>query len=128
MMRFRSIFVLFFYLTSTAVAAEIPGESLFLTPQEARTAEILADKNAPAGQGDIRLGAVMYYGPGDWALWLQGERWTPETRRENLSVTQVTAGEVHMIWRGDEGGKEHEIVLRPNQTYQIATGKVMGSP
>lgn len=105
-----------------------PQASLFFTPQEAHEAEMLAQKLTPAGQGDIHLGAVMYYGPHDWTLWLQGEKWTPETTRNNLHVLNVTANDVRLSWQDESNSAVHEITLRPNQAYQIATGKVITAP
>jgi hypothetical protein len=106
-----------------------PQSSLFFTPQETREAERLAEKAAPAGgASNIRLGAVMYYGPGDWTLWLQGEKWTPGTVHENLHILEVSPAKVRLLWRGDEDSAESDITLRPNETYQIATGKVIVSP
>ena len=105
-----------------------PATSLFLSPQETREAESQAEKSMPAGQGDIRLGAILYYAPHDWIIWLRGERWTPQTSRQDLSVRAVSADEVRLRWRGD-GDKgaviEKEITLTPNQTYQISTGKII---
>lgn len=111
-----------------AETADVPRASLFFTPQEARDAEIEAAKSAPAGAGDISLGAVMYYGADDWTLWLRGEKWTPQTVRDDLRVLDVSANQVHLMWREEAGGAEHEIWLRPHQTFQIATGKTVMSP
>ena len=115
-------------LTSPAHAADIPQSSLFFTPQEARDAELQAAKSAPAGQGDISLSAIMFYTADDWTLWLRGERWTPQTDHDDLHVLHVTANEVRLSWREDAGSAEREITLRPNQTYQIATEKIITNP
>jgi hypothetical protein len=111
---------------ASGVRAEelLPTASLFLTPQELYEAEMLARKLPPAPEGDIHLGAVLYYSPDDWTLWLQGEKWTPETVRGDLRVLEVTEDGVRLMWRDDKR-QEHEITLKPNQSYQIATGKVI---
>ncbi len=83
---------------------------------------------APVGRGDIHLGAVIYYAPNDWTLWLQGEKWTPETSREDLRVLAVTVDEVRLSWQGEDDAPPREIILRPNQSYQIATESVITSP
>jgi hypothetical protein len=122
--------IIFLALISSAHAetSAVPQTSLFFTPQEARDAELQAAKSAPVGEGDISLGAVMYYGQDDWSLWLRGEHWTPETSHDDLRVISVTADEVHLSWREEAGGAEREITLRPHQTFQIATGKIITSP
>ncbi|MDR3423472.1 MAG: hypothetical protein P4M13_00120 [Alphaproteobacteria bacterium] len=120
--------LVFSSLPARADAPALPQTSLFFTPQESRAAEILAQKAQPAGQGDIRLGAVMYYGPHDWTLWLQGEKWTPETSRPDLRVEEVSANEVRLSWRAEDGSGERDFTLKPNQSYQIATGKIIAGP
>jgi hypothetical protein len=122
--------LIFICFACPACAQPVPI-SLFFTAQESREAEKLAAKVAPAGQGDISLGAILYYAPDDWAIWVQGERWTPQTARPDLQVLGVGADEVRLLWRGD-GDKgqiaERIIILHPHQTYQIATGQILTSP
>ncbi len=98
-----------------------PRTSLFFTQKEAREAEKLARQSAPAGQGEIQLGAVIYYAPDDWAFWLQNEKWTPNTLREDLQVLEVTADEVRLVWRG--GGGSQEVTLRPYQSFKMPAKK-----
>jgi hypothetical protein len=131
MMRSFFLFILIACYFSPAFAEDgngAPQASLFFTPQEAHEAEVLAQRLAPAGVGDIRLGAVMYYGPDDWTLWLQGEKWTPETSRDDLRVLEVTEDAVRLWWRNEDDATEHEITLRPNESFQIATGKIISEP
>ena len=97
----KYIVILMLLLFATSANAAPPTISLFLTPQESREAATQAAKSAPAGQGDISLGAILFFAPNDWTLWLQGERWTPETSRQNLRIISVTADEVRLRWRGD---------------------------
>lgn len=112
-------------LSGPLYAAEnsLPQTSLFFTPEQTRQAESKARQNAPAGSADIHLGAVFSYGPDDWTLWLQGEKWTPQTRRDDLRVDSVSAEHVRIVWR-DENDAEHMITLQPNQSYQMATGSI----
>ncbi len=127
----KKISALLLLLATPAFAAENnapPPASLFFTPSETHEAERLAAHEAPTGAGDIRLGAIMYYGPQDWSLWLQGEKWTPETSRDDLHILQVSPNDVHLSWRDDEKGETHLITLHPNESYQIATGKTIFAP
>lgn len=114
-------------------ATDVPANSLFFTPDETKQIEALAAKQlqnrAGAPHPDIHLGAVMYYGPGNWTLWLQGERWTPATNRADLRVLDVEPGEVRLALTTVPDMPPREITLRPHQTYQIATGKIVeGAP
>jgi hypothetical protein len=108
-------------------AASVPTDSLFFTPDETKQIEALANKNGPrnSSQSDIHLGAVMYYGPGNWTLWLQGERWTPETVKADLHVLDVQPDAVRLTLTATPDMTTREITLRPHQTYRIATGQVV---
>ena len=129
----KKFLLLFITLLLSPVSAHaendtmLPQTSLFFTPDETRLAEALAEKNAP-DVADIRLGAVMYYGPHDWTLWLQGIKWTPSTSRDDLKILYVAPNEVRLSWRGDDGKAPRQIVLRPNEAYEIATGKIIVGP
>lgn len=120
--------ILFFILAlpfaQAARAADVPQTSLFLTPQEAASAEKMADKLSPADQSSIRLGAILYYGPQDWAVWLQGRRWTPQTEDKDIRILAVTPDDVRILWQ--TGPKdEREMTLRPNQIYKKALGRLV---
>jgi hypothetical protein len=131
MIKFSVMTLIAVFLCFSAHAQDngaLPSTSLFFTAQEAHEAEVLAQKLAPAGQGDIHLGAVMYYGTNDWTLWLQGEKWTPETSRDDLRVLEVTATAVRLSWRDEEDKTTREITLKPNESYQISTGKIVTAP
>jgi len=106
----------------------LPQTSLFFTPQEAHEAETLAQRLAPAGRGDIHCGAIFYYGPKDWTVWLQGKKWTPETSRDDLQILEVTASDVRLLWHGEDGASPVAFSLKPNQSFQIATRKVIAGP
>jgi hypothetical protein len=127
-----TIFILLAAVTVTPSQAQEssgrPQTSLFFTPQEAHDAETLAQRISPPGRGDIRLGAVLYYGPEDWTLWLQGEKWTPGTSRDDLQVLEVTASFVRLSWKEEDGASPIEFSLKPNQSFQIATRKVIAGP
>ncbi len=119
------LFAVFLLSPALAQAASPPRASLFLTPQEEHEAAALARRLAPSGKGNIHLGAILYYGANDWTLWLQGEKWTPETSREDIEVLDVSEDRVRVLWNNPENKKQVEVVLRPNQSYQIATGEVI---
>ncbi|MDE2029938.1 MAG: hypothetical protein KGI97_05160 [Alphaproteobacteria bacterium] len=117
-------FLASFFFVCTAYAADIPQDSLFFTPQQMAQAETMASQNAPPGTGNLSLGAIFYYGADDWTVWLRGERWTPETRRKDIRILTVAPDRVRLAWR-DDGGKERLVTLHPNQTYQIASGRII---
>lgn len=106
----------------------VPQASLFFSPRDAHEAEMQAQRLIPAGKGDIHLGAVLYYGPNDWVFWLQGEKWTPSTTRKNIRIEEVSAAKVRLVWQDPERPAPVKIELKPNQSYQISTGKIIDAP
>jgi len=70
----------------------------------------------------------MFYGPEDWAIWLQGEKWTPGKEHSDLRVVEVAADHVRLLWKGDKGAAEQEIELKPNQSFELSTGKIISQP
>lgn len=115
---------------SSAWAVEsnaLPKTSLFFSPSDAHEAEMMAQRLAPAGKGDIRLGAILYYGPDDWSVWLQNERWTPQTTREDIQILSVDPNEIRITWHSVDHPTPIEITLKPNQAYEIATGKIVSA-
>ncbi|MDR3450687.1 MAG: hypothetical protein P4M15_13255 [Alphaproteobacteria bacterium] len=122
-------FVILFLLIACAARAEgLPHGSLFFTPQQADAADNLAEKSMPPGIGDIRLGAILYYGPGDWAVWIRGEKWGPGTARDDLRITEVTPDKVYLAWHDEDNDVTRNIALRPSESYQIATGRIIPTP
>lgn len=118
----------FMMIAMPAMAADLPS-SLFFTPDEAGHIQALADQRARedalASGNDIHLGAVMYYGPDNWTLWLRGEAWTPVTQRADLRVLDVKPGEAKLLWTDTASAELREITLKPHQTYQALTGKII---
>lgn len=110
----RLAILFLFLLCNAAHAAEWPRASLFLSAREEQQAQSAARQAFPAG-GGLRLGAILYFGEDDWTLWLQGEKWRPDTRRDDLRILSVTPQAVELIWR-DENGEDVKLTLHPNES------------
>jgi len=124
----RAAFIVLGLCCAAASArAGTPPASLFFDAESAGKIEALAEKNRlpHANAAAIHLGAVFYYGPKDWALWLQGHKWTPDTDQPDLHIVDVSPGEVQMLWQGASGAAPQEITLRPYQTFEITTGEII---
>lgn len=106
-----------------ARAASLPETSLFFSADEVQTIEqpILKSLAASSAGQDVQLGAVFYYAPNDWVLWLQNQRWTPQTRQEGLRILEVAPDRVRLVLVDDN----KEITLRPHQTYLVASGRIV---
>jgi hypothetical protein len=119
--------LLFCCMTQTAYAEDVPVPSLFFTSEETRQVEALAvTANHPeTAPGDIQLGAVFYYAPDNWVLWMQGKKFTPQTHRSDIDIVSVTPDEVRFNYRPELGDSPRDITLKPHQVFQLSTGKVV---
>lgn len=46
------------------------------------------------------LQSIIYYGPGNWTAWVNGQRYRPDQKRfDNLAIERVTSNSVEFIWR-----------------------------
>ncbi len=126
---FAALAGLFFLLAPpVADAAQNAGSfpvSLFFDDGEQRqiAGETRKAGLKPSGNG-LHLGALVYYGPDNWTVWLQGERWTPATTRPGLQIRDVTPDHVRLSvasW-GDDAPRD--ITLKPYQTYDPITGQI----
>lgn len=128
-MKYLITFLTFIVCTTTAYAAVDgqPPQSLFFTADESAAIARLVDNMKPEHQdaSGIHLGAVMYYGPEDWTLWLQGTKWTPESSKPDLHIISVAPNEVHLSWLRSAKALPQDITLRPYQTFQISSGKIV---
>lgn len=117
-----------FLLTVLVLHPATAQASLFFSPEETQAIETLvqaetrkAEQRASPAQEDISLGAILYYGPQNWKIWLQGEFWTPETRHHGLRVLKVSPDRVTLKIALDPPVK---ITLKPNQTWSIANRNI----
>lgn len=108
---------------AAAAAASDQAASPFFTAEQLRRIDAAAPPPAPDAPSPdlIHLGAVLYYGPDNWALWLQGERWTPETDRPDLHILAVTPEQVRLNLTPLDDGPALDITLRPHQSYNRVT-------
>ena len=82
-------------------------------------------RSSPAAAGLIHLSAIVYHAPDDWRVWLNGESFTPGARAGPIEILKVSADRVVLAWRPRPGAHQARIELRPNQTYVVASGRVV---
>ena len=81
---------------------------------------------APAAPADsLHLAAILYRGPDDWRIWLNGQSFTPQARPRAIEILKVTAEAVVLAWRPGPGASPTRIELRPNQSYLVASGRIV---
>jgi len=107
-------------------------------------------KESPA----FYLNSIVYKGPNDWSIWVNGTKYGPESLPERFDILNVTKKQVKIAWYTEnldllspgwevrqptetlkitEEGPTVFITLQPNQTFvargmQIIEGRAYSSP
>lgn len=73
----------------------------------------------------VHLGSIVYSGPRDWSVWLQGEKWTPLTKRGDIQLVAVTPdfADVRLMLQGET--RPTTVRLKPQQSVNLLTGKII---
>lgn len=109
-------------LTPTVRAAELP-DSLFLTNAE-RTQAAPAAASLPTRTS---LDALVYYGPEQWQVWINGQAYQPGSTPADFSIIAVTPEQVTLEAQRD--GAPVRFTLAPHQSYDWGTQSVReGTP
>jgi hypothetical protein len=102
--------------------------SLFFSDDELGRIESENSKAEPEAPSrdpkSISLGALLYYAPGRWAVWLQGEKWTPESRRADIKILEVKPGSARLLFTPKDNAVAQEITLSPYQTYHFSSRQI----
>lgn len=104
-------------------AAYASGLSLMLTPDE-ESALVQAEERSKKGAGEsgqiphaLRLDGIIYSHPESWTIWLNGRPIKAGESIDSLHILSVTPESVEIVWC-PKPGQRHEILLRPNDTFQ----------
>jgi hypothetical protein len=122
-------------LTAEEKQAPFVG-SFFLSPIEiatlqqalmgkVATPETLAVDKKPVAATNrvIRISGVLYRSAGDWIVWMNGEKVTPQKLLPEILDIQVeNSSYVRLQWFDAGLNSVISITLRPHQTYDIVTG------
>ncbi len=74
----------------------------------------------------IRLSGVYYRAPGDWVVWMNGQKVTPANLLpEIVSIHVSPSSRVHLQWYDIGLNEVIALTLRPNQTYDITSGVLL---
>lgn len=118
----RHLLALLFCAALPARAADIP-DSLFLTKSEQTPA-------TPAAQtppNRTALDAIVYYGPEQWQVWVNGQAYNPDSQSAALTIVAVTADNATLEQTRD--GTPVRFTLAPHQSYDWAEKRVIeGTP
>jgi hypothetical protein len=71
----------------------------------------------------IRMSGVLYRAPGDWIVWMNGKKVTPNNLLpEIIDISVMNSSKVNLKWYDAGLRKVISITLRPQQVYDITTG------
>jgi hypothetical protein len=102
-------------------ARQARGTTTSAAPGDAEAAPLMA------GPATVHLSAILYEGPGDWQIWLNGRSFEQSGVAGATEILGVRQGSVQLRWRGAQA-RPVDIILRPNQTYIVGTGEIVEGP
>jgi hypothetical protein len=75
-------------------------------------------------KADLYLSSILYSGPKDWTIWINGRRIGPNDEFQALQVTAITPNYVELLIPLSAQGMR-PVHLGPNQTFIARTGAVV---
>ncbi len=85
------------------------------------TAEPIALPKPPPEMRYVSLGGILYTGEGDWIIWLNGRRVTPDSLPREVLDLKVFKGYIDVKWLDDYSNQIYPIRLRPHQRFNLDT-------
>lgn len=73
---------------------------------------------------NLYVSAILYMGPGDWTVWINGRAISPEAPAEVFEVIDVGPGFVRLAVPWGEGGTR-DVMMRAHQTFVPRRGDVL---
>lgn len=120
--------------TPEAAAPEEPPATLMFSLQEliaiqaamregGLDREQVEESAKPRLQTPLYLSGILYSAPGDWTVWVNGQRMRPSEKAPLFEVVEVTARQVMLsvAW----GETSRQVILEPNQTFLPSLGQVV---
>lgn len=102
-------------LTKPATQEEITPPALMLPAEPEPRVE--APPAPPPAPPDMKLEAVIYNNPQDWAVWIDGQKYVPQSETGGaVTVVDVSPGEVLVRWQQGETAKEIPLTLKTAAT------------
>lgn len=121
---------------------------LFLPKTEVVEEETLEEEIVDNRKSYVYLGSILYYGEGNWALWINGQKFTSDSNspENEIYIKAATYDEISVLWtisaskwrillgrKADEQESkinannqvETEFKLKPNQTYLLKENRVI---
>lgn len=106
------------------ISKALNGQSVNLdTPVSGGAGEVIPQVRT------ITLTGVLYKGPGDWLIWLNGQKLNPRNLlREIYEIEVFKDSRVRLKWYDIGLDGVIDVTLRPHQKYDIVTGLLLPAP
>lgn len=72
----------------------------------------------------LYLSTIVYYGPKDWTIWVNGVPVGPDQEFKSFQVTEISADSVQLLVPLSAQGMR-PVRLSPNQTFVTKTGAIV---
>ncbi len=82
----------------------------------------MGEEGGPAQRRVLKLAGLLYQAPGQWIIWLNGKRVTPDRLLPEIVDIDVNMSSVYLEWFDIGLNQVISITLRPHQVYDIETG------
>lgn len=82
------------------------------------------DKSLGAENVSLYLSTILYYGPQDWTVWINGVPVGPQEDFKTFKVTEITPSYVELLVPLSAQGMR-PVRLGPNQTFVTKSGVVV---
>lgn len=89
-----------------------PEQAPVATPVPLQTSKLEEVPPPPAPPPQLALDAVIYNGPTDWAVWINGEKHDPENLGGSYKVVGVTPAEVTVLWQDGQHSENLTLVMK----------------
>ncbi len=99
----------------------------YVAPQRAMVMEAAPEGAAAPELRLIRLSGIVYNGPNDWTVWLNGERVGPKNLPDRVMGLAVEKDRVKLKWMDLNLQRVVNLTLRPHQTYDLDTDTILPS-
>ena len=119
-------------------ASSVPETIMFsideLTEVRSRAATVTQTKEAAKRDDSqaienakLYLSTILYYGPNDWTIWVNGKPITAGQEFQAFQITDIKPSYVELTVPLSAQGMR-PVRLSPNQTYIVASGTVVEGP
>jgi hypothetical protein len=119
--------------------ARLPDTLMFSIDEvqdiQARVAATQAALEGASGQrrtesienASLYLSTIVYYGPQDWTIWINGRPITPGAEFESFQITSISPEAVELLVPLSAQGMR-PVTLSPNQSFIVKSGTIVEGP